>query len=1498
MISAYYRAVLAEIFIIDNTDERKNEMKKLKMKRFWGLVLAFALVLTSVPLTGLAETEQSAVTSEEDAENEPVVLSEEEDGIVASGTCGDNLTWELDSEGTLTISGTGSMHSYSGDSSSSNKSPWYQNKQINKVFIGDGIKCVGSSAFYGCTEIQDVDIGDGVEYVGSNAFYGCVKIQDVELGSNIIEIRDKVFSGCSSLTEIELPDSVTYIGREAFLGCSKLKDITLSSNLASISRYTFVDCDSLERIYIPSSVSSIEECAFFNCYNLKYIYFKGEIPEIYSVYDNSEIDYDDLFTMIGDSALLNEGLIGYYSILGTTDFSVVKEPYRNSITWIPWNPETGEIIDDSQNIEDSDETDGFSITSGLGYGRYCIIGNEIKLMGSYTASNGNAEEEANAIEWSSSNSDIAEIMEFSCDSGSEKVSYDLTVKGHKAGIATITGAAEDGRSVSFELSVEPELQSNICSSSNIVINESGDVECSVQLTEPDAEYLENFISKVSMKITDDDNGAASVSKRSYEVAEDGLSAKSVLSIVANYDGNITLKITSEYGQEITGDVRTKSKYGRPGEIGNVEKEDGLAFYDEPYYSKGVKEIVWKNGMYTQSEITVRLKLTYNPTEDTGKSATISKIKFSLDNLDMFKIDGQDEIYPDIQLSPGEEYTCYATLVKRGMFWKKPKEGTTEVGTITAEVEGDFPSMENDKKYSLEVHVTTEKQEEESSDNTEEDQELEQEVDADAEVAITAFENVSDKIALDSRLSAYLGKNQSSALELVLFSEIVLVNMSKDKWTEAGFSDQVVEKVMDNFLGDWKPKVGIQIKDVPVSVIVKSENHGKIQCDFVCHLDGYTLNDSTFAVSGRIDTQLTFIDEENRTVTLAQGIINHCDIKKFTDAAWNISSEYLKQGYNDVLGNQANEWIKSLKNKGIDKIASMAAPYGLKKPVEKLLEKFYDKKLKDKLDTFTILCYPAKQSVAKCPVDVYIYDLNETLAGSIENDEVTLNGDDMALWTVGDDKYIQLFNNSYKVVYKSTGQGSMDLEIYDQSDGITDLRSCKFDDVPLEESLEYESVINDTILADSSSYNLLSNRGEIIVPDSTEYIGPLLDDEEETHCHKYNYSDNGNGTHKGTCEACALSITEEHIYVNGECICGAKEPADSTNLSTCKLLLSESEYTYDGTEKEPTLTITNGDQILTEGIDYTISYSNNVNAGTASVTATGQGNYTGTITETFTIKKADQEIKATISSANLTEGETAAIEASATAGALSYSSSDTAVATVDEDGVVTAVSIGTATITITAEGNENYNPATTAIEITITEKPQQHTHEYGDPVFEWAEDYSCKAVFTCKDKDDEQTLDCTVTSEVTDPTCTKDGETVYTATVEFDGQTYADTKTVPGDPVTGHSYEYTDNRDGTHTATCVKEDDSFTKDHVFKDGVCICGVKGKTSSELESPIESEPPTELKNSDSEESNKPTVDTQNIHTGDNNNMFLWIALLFVSIFGVVGTVLYRKKKKENVE
>ena len=74
-------------------------------------------------------------------------------------------------------------------------------------------------------------------------------------------------------------------------------------------------------------------------------------------------------------------------------------------------------------------------------------------------------------------------------------------------------------------------------------------------------------------------------------------------------------------------------------------------------------------------------------------------------------------------------------------------------------------------------------------------------------------------------------------------------------------------------------------------------------------------------------------------------------------------------------------------------------------------------------------------------------------------------------------------------------------------------------------------------------------------------------------------------------------------------------------------LSQTEYTYDGQEKRPTATVIVGGRTLTEGKDYEISYNNNRNAGTATVTVKGCGNYGfETMRRFFTIKKADSVVE--------------------------------------------------------------------------------------------------------------------------------------------------------------------------------------------------------------------------------------------------------------------------------
>ncbi|MDD6646130.1 MAG: RICIN domain-containing protein, partial [Oscillospiraceae bacterium] len=148
-----------------------------------------------------------------------------------------------------------------------------------------------------------------------------------------------------------------------------------------------------------------------------------------------------------------------------------------------------------------------------------------------------------------------------------------------------------------------------------------------------------------------------------------------------------------------------------------------------------------------------------------------------------------------------------------------------------------------------------------------------------------------------------------------------------------------------------------------------------------------------------------------------------------------------------------------------------------------------------------------------------------------------------------------------------------------------------------------------------------------------------------------------------------------------------------------MTLSSNSYTYDGTEKEPTVTVQNDTETLAKDTDYTVEYTNNTNAGISTVTVTGIGNYTGTLTKTFIINKAQQIINATISSNTIGIGDTSEITASGQ-GTISYTSSNTDVATVNSSGVIMGISAGKATITVTATGNNNYNESSKTFTVFV------------------------------------------------------------------------------------------------------------------------------------------------------------------------------------------------------
>ena len=197
--------------------------------------------------------------------------------------------------------------------------------------------------------------------------------------------------------------------------------------------------------------------------------------------------------------------------------------------------------------------------------------------------------------------------------------------------------------------------------------------------------------------------------------------------------------------------------------------------------------------------------------------------------------------------------------------------------------------------------------------------------------------------------------------------------------------------------------------------------------------------------------------------------------------------------------------------------------------------------------------------------------------------------------------------------------------------------------------------------------------------------------------------------QGNYRVCVFSYNNSSEKASNIIYVTTKDVISSIDIDSLgfKLSLSSNSYTYDGKAKTPTVTIKNDTATLIKDTDYTVEYSNNINAGTATVTVTGIGNYTGILTKTFIINKAQQTVNATISSNTLDIGDTSEITASGQ-GTISYISSNTNVATVNNSGIVTGISAGTATITVTATGNNNYNEASKTFTVLV-----KNSHVLGD-----------------------------------------------------------------------------------------------------------------------------------------------------------------------------------------
>ena len=251
----------------------------------------------------------------------PMGVLADDSNVVDSGYCGGdtsmngrNLTWKLTSDGTLTISGLGVMHDYERDGLDGIMPPWWRDDRIQEVKVTEGVKNIGTCAFYYLRNLTSVTLPSTMTSIGEGAFGWCENLTEINIPSGVIEIGRWAFEN-TSLSSIKIPKTVVSIEYGAFSYCEHLKTIdveagntyytsqegvlfnanrqallhypagkegsySIPTGVKTIGAYAFSGCTGLTGIGIPNSVTTIGMYAFGGCRALTGILIPNSVESI------------------------------------------------------------------------------------------------------------------------------------------------------------------------------------------------------------------------------------------------------------------------------------------------------------------------------------------------------------------------------------------------------------------------------------------------------------------------------------------------------------------------------------------------------------------------------------------------------------------------------------------------------------------------------------------------------------------------------------------------------------------------------------------------------------------------------------------------------------------------------------------------------------------------------------------------------------------------------------------------------------------------------------------------------------------------------------------------------------------------------------------------------------------------------------------------------------------------------------------------------------------
>ena len=961
------------------------------------------------------------------------------------------------------------------------------------VKIPDGVQDIGEYAFADCIKLVEIKIPDHVTNIGGWAFDGCYSLKSVNIPQNLEKINTATFRYCA-LTDIKIPDSVTSIGPRAFER-TKISNVIIPNSVVVIEDRAF-EYSGLTSAFIPKSVSNIGDYVFsatnsdLTIYgytgsyaksfsNQKGISFvaltEGDIPSengtiisilsetyelkagednaiplMYEITPDSSKEQDVTWTIADESIIKPVDVpVGGYWIEGlkpgTTTITATTEDGASS---------TRTITVANENIGG---TNGTTINIYTDEEFVCNVGSTLEVQANALYSV--PVEERGTITWSIGNPAVLE--EVSVKTDMLKGCSTIQVKGLQSGETTLTATTSDGASVTKTVKV------------TTVISH-------------DYRTLVGTLQKYDAATN--------------QIYVDG-SYYPIASTVSIGDDLSSINVTNMIGKQ----VYVLMDNGKVVEFGTIEsvktKLDVNLVVDF-----AERNVIYQNGHYSNDTVPVTISIK-NSVQLSGcdlsvickhlnSNASLKDLCWESPTLELQKTEGIN----GVTLAPNESHSVKAILkIPAGYVPERVTEKLSGQAIVTAQIKGEACSAQKGIMISVgnldlqkEIAAVQKEQREEQKKPTSES------IKNNATSVDKELNNITNQLILPQNLDLYVMKDSQEKQKLketiMLWLATVATEpeeknftdkLEKEIYTKATKSLKADFKEYFNFktFGEIQEWIGIGARTVQSSIRVRITTETAGPQEIILTYNGLIMEAGKKPNGSMGKVTWEFADENAPEYLKAYakndfGMSIDADVAAFSEYLYDTAEQAVKDAWDETAGDALND------------VASMVTSALTQTIIKKTCGSFSD-------GLFDLITGITKRQKINCPVDVYVYDLDGNLCGSIVHNEVQTGENKLYLYVEDDSKNVWYTGDDYKIKLVGNDTGTMDYTITEFNAENEAIRTVNFYNIPLTTETIYYGIVPMETFTDVEKYQLTEQDGGIITADEDSYIPPVFSEEEDT-----------------------------------------------------------------------------------------------------------------------------------------------------------------------------------------------------------------------------------------------------------------------------------------------------------------------------------------------------------------------------------------------------------------